>query len=403
VHQFITSLEELTERPPRHLLLLYSGGLDGTYLLQRLQDLGSTVTALNVRIGDRQPSDTAARRARQFGARFRDVDATDRFFAEFVPAAVHAEAYYQDHFPVGSTLTRPLMALTAVRVARELGCDVIGHTATYMQNSAIRLSASIAALAPDIGVAAPFLGSDIPRETKLAALADAGISFAEGIHSVDSNPWARVIECGSLEDPENYLDEGVFRWTRDVGAAPDEPAHMSLEFAEGLPVAMNGEPISLGDLVDQLNSLGGAHGVGRYSGLEDTPFGVKNHEIREAPAATIIITAHRVLSNAIYTPHEHSVRATIAREWTDTAVHGGWFRYLGESLAKCLAELDRPLEGTVDLRLLKGTVTVLRTSSPNGLYYTRLGKDFHEMMQEYSYTPWLTLTTWPSRLRRFGG
>jgi argininosuccinate synthase len=401
VHQFITSLPELSQQPPRHLLLLYSGGLDGTYLLQRLQELGITATALNVRIGDEDPVSTAADQARRFGARFRDIDATGRFFAEFAPAAVHAEACYQDLFPVGSTLTRPLMALMAVQVARELGCDVIGHTATYMQNSAIRLSASIAALAPDIGVAAPFLGSDIPREAKLAAVRGAGLCFPEGIHSVDANPWARVIECGSLEDPENYLDESVFRWTRDIAAAPDEPAEISLSFEHGLPVGLDDASIALGDLVVRLNTLGGRHGIGRYSGLEDTPFGVKNHEIREAPAATIIIKAHQVLANAIFTVREHAVHGSIAREWTSAVVHGGWFGNLGASLAKCLADLDQPLDGTVRLRLYKGSVTVLSTVSPNGLYYTRLGKAFHESMHDYSYTPWLALATLPAQLRRY--
>ena len=402
MHRFITSLEELAEHPPRHMLLLYSGGLDGTYLLQRLQELGTTVTALNVRIGDPQPSATAADQARLFGARFVDVDVTDRFFAEFAPAAVHADALYQEQFPVGSTLTRPLMAQTAVRVAREHGCDVIGHTATYMQNSAIRISGSIAALDSGTGIAAPFLGSDLPRETKLAALRDVGISFPEGIHSVDANPWARVIECGSLESPENRLDESVFRWTRDVDDAADEPVEIVFTFEGGLPVALDDKPIAFGDLVHQLNTLAGEHGVGRSSGLEDTPFGVKNHEVREAPAATVIIKAHQVLANAVYTAHEHAVRGAIAREWTTTVVQGGWFGHLGESLAKCLADLDRPLNGTVRLRLHKGNITVLSVSSPHGLYYTRLGKGFHESMNEYSYTPWLSLATLPSRLRRFG-
>ncbi|MBB5959619.1 argininosuccinate synthase [Saccharothrix tamanrassetensis] len=402
MHHFLTSLEEMAERPPRHMLLLYSGGLDGTYLLQRLRDMNIAVTALNVRIGESEPCSTAEEQARMFGVRIRDVDVTEQFFAEFLPAAVHADAYYQAQFPVGSTLTRPLMARTAVQVASELGCDVIGHTSTYMQNSAIRLSGSITALAPDIGVAAPFLGSDLSRSEKLTALQGVGISFPEGIHSIDSNPWTRVIECGSLESPENYLDESVFRWTRDVSSAPDEPMEISLTFDRGLPVDIDGTVIALGDLVERLNALGGEHGVGRFSGLEDTPFGVKNHEIREAPAATIIIKAHQVLANAVCTPQEHALRGTIAREWTTTVVHGGWFSNLGESLARCLADLDRPLAGTVRLRLHKGSLTVLSVNSPNGLYYTRLGQAFHEWMNEYSYTPWLSLATYPSRLRRSG-
>ncbi|MEU2225425.1 argininosuccinate synthase domain-containing protein [Streptomyces sp. NPDC018347] len=402
MHRFITSLDELAEQPPRHMLLLYSGGVDGTYLLQRLQSLGTTVTALHVRIGDRESSAAAAEQARKFGARFLDVDVTDRFFDGFAPAAVHADALYQEQFPVGSTLTRPLMAQTAVEVAREHGCDVIGHTATYMQNSSLRLSGSITALAPDIGVAAPFLGSDLPRETKLAALEDAGVSFPEGIHSVDANPWARVIENGSLESPENLLDESVFRWTRDVADAPADPAEVLLTFEHGLPVALDDRPIAFGALVEHLNTLAGEHGVGRSSGLEDTPFGVKNHEVREAPAATVIIKAHQVLANAVFTAQEHAVRGAIAREWTTTVVQGGWFSHLGESLARCLADLDRPLEGSVRLRLHRGSLTVLGVTSANGLYYTRLGKTFHASMAEYSYTPWLSLATLPSRLRRFG-
>ncbi|GGV02282.1 argininosuccinate synthase [Streptomyces litmocidini] len=402
MHRFMTSLEELAEQPPRHMLLLYSGGVDGTYLLQRLHSLGTRVTALHLRIGDRESSATAAEQARMFGASFVDVDVTDGFFDEFAPAAVHADALYQDQFPVGSTLTRPLMARTAVQVAREHGCDVIGHTATYMQNSSIRLSGSIAALAPEIGVAAPFLGSDLPREAKLASLQEAGLSFPEGIHSVDANPWARVIECGSLESPENRLDESVFRWTRDVADTPADPAEVLLTFREGLPVALDDAPIAFGDLVERLNVLAGEHGVGRSSGLEDTPFGVKNHEIREAPAATVIIKAHQVLANAVFTAQEHAVRGSIAREWTTTVVQGGWFSHLGESLARCLADLDRPLEGSVRLRLHRGALTVLSVNSENGLYYTRFGKTFHASMSEYSYTPWLSLATLPSRLRRFG-
>ncbi|SFR28739.1 argininosuccinate synthase [Lentzea waywayandensis] len=400
MHHFVTSLPELVERPPQHLLMLYSGGLDGTFLLHRLQELNVEVTALNVRIGDAEPAETARRQAELFGARFVDVDATGEFFSEFLPAAIHADACYQNEFPVSSTLTRPLMARTAVRVAAELGCDMIGHTATYMQNSSIRLSGSIAALAPEIGVAAPFLGSDLPRADKLAALAGTGVTFPEGIHSIDANPWARVIECGSLESPENRLDETVFRWTRAVGEAPDEPVEIALTFDTGLPVELDGDTISLQALVERLNALGGEHAVGRSSGLEDTPFGVKNHEIREAPAATVIIKAHQVLANAVLTGAEHAVRGGIAREWTNAAVHGGWFGNMGESLARCLADLDRPLNGTVKLKLHKGSITVLSVTSPHGLYYTRLGAQFHESMNAYAYSPWLTLATWPDRLRR---
>ncbi|MET8139919.1 argininosuccinate synthase domain-containing protein [Sphaerisporangium sp. NPDC005288] len=399
--RFLTSFAELTEHPPRHLLLLYSGGVDGSYLLHRLGSAELKVTALNVRIGEgKEEIGHAAPHATALGAEFMEVDATHEFFADFLPAAIHADAFYQGQFPVGSTLTRPLMARVAVAVARRLGCDAVGHTATYMQNSALRISASVAALAPDIDVAAPFLGSDVPRDEKLAALAGAGVSFSTGIHSIDTNPWSRVIECGTLESPENPLDDSVFVLTRPLADTPAAAEDIELAFRNGLPFAMNGAERSMADLVSTLNSLAGNHGIGRFVGLEDTAFGVKNHEVRESPAAAVITAAHRALSNAIFNTREHTVRAQLATEWTNTVVGGGWFGHLGQSLARCLADLDGPVTGTICLRLHRGTVTVVRLETSNGRYYSRLGQEFHDWMHQYSYAPWLSLSTLGTSSRR---
>lgn len=392
---FISSLDELETTAPRHVLLLYSGGVDGSYLLQWLARRRIEVTALQVRIGEagEVDSDLAKRRAATFGVSLHTVDASQEFFTRFLPPAIHADAYYQGQYPVGSTLTRPLMAKVAVDVAAQFGCDAVAHTATYTQNSSLRLSASLAALDRELVVAAPFLGSHIPREVKVEVLREAGIGFDMGVYSVDANPWARVIESGGLEDPEAMLDETVFTWTRDIDECPAGGTEIELGFAGGLPVEMDGQPTTLGDLVPVLNELAGLHGVGRFSGLEDTPFGVKNHEVREAPAATVITTAHRALANAVYGMREHTIRAALAREWTDLVVHGGWYGHLAQSLSRCLADLDAPLTGTLRLRLHRGAVRVLRLQSENGLYYSRFGQDFTRWMSGYSYGPWLTQAT----------
>jgi argininosuccinate synthase len=392
---FVCSLPELESSALRHVLVLYSGGVDGTYLLQWLAGRNIEATALQVRFGNTSEvdSDLAKERATRFGVTLHTVDASLEFYADFLPVAIHADAYYQGQFPVSSTLTRPLMAKVAVDVARELGCDAIAHTATYTQNSALRLTASIAAIDQDIVVAAPFLGSQVRREVKVEALQKAGIRFDTGIHSIDANPWARVIESGSLEDPENPLDESVFTLTRAIDDCPDGGIEIDLAFDSGLPSGLDGDPAALGELVPVLNELGGRHGIGRFSGLEDLPFGVKNHEVREAPAAAVITTAHRALANAVYGMREHTIRAALAQEWTNLVVHGGWYGHLAQSLAQCLTKLDEPVTGMVRLRLTRGTAQVLRLRSEQGLYYSRFREDFDRWMGAYSYAPWLAHTT----------
>ncbi|GAA2868751.1 hypothetical protein Acy02nite_83770 [Actinoplanes cyaneus] len=403
--RILTTLGELTDRPPRHLVLLYSGGLDSSYLLSLLRRADVRVTALNVRIGEAGGSDGPgdargpAAVAALFGAGYRELDGTEAFYTEFLPPAIHADAYYQNQFPVGSTLTRPLMARAAVSLAWELGADAVGHTATYMQNTAARIGRSVAALDPELDVVAPFLGSNVSRADKQAALREAGIDLPGSVHSVDENPWARVIENGTLENPENRLAESVFTRTSDLAGCPAEPVELTIGFDGGLPVTLDERPTVLADLVPALNLLAGRHGVGRFSGLEDTPFGVKNHEVRESPAAAVITAGHRALANAVLGPREHAVRASLATEWTTTAVHGGWFGHLGACLARCLADLDRPVTGSVRLRLHYGTVTVLAVRSANGLYYARLGEDFHDWMNDYGYGAWHQLAGLADRTR----
>jgi argininosuccinate synthase len=396
--RFITSFEALTARLPNHLVLLYSGGVDGTYLLQRLCAERLRVIALNVRIGTEPASPTVAAQAARFGADFREVDATGDFYAEFVPPAIHADAYYQGQYPVGSTLTRPLMARVAVEVARELGADAVGHTATYTQNSSVRLTRSIVALEPELDVVAPFLGTAVTREEKVASLARSGITFATGLLSIDENPWARVIESGSLENPEWPLDESVFAITRDPETSPAGGLELDLEFDAGLPVALDGVRRDLAELVPLLNAVAGRHGIGRFSGLEDTPFGVKSHEVRESPGAAVITTAHRTLANAVYGTQEHLLRAHLGAQWTNAAVHGAWFSHVSRCLADCLARLDEPVTGSVRLRLHRGTLTVLRVEAARGIYFARLGHEYHEWMREYAYAPWLHLATLADRL-----
>jgi argininosuccinate synthase len=386
----LTTLEEIKGAGGR-ILVLYSGGLDGSFFLDWGRRNGLDMLAAHVCTGDTDPA-RARRHAAVLGVPLIEAEVRDRFHDEYVAAAIRGNAYYQGRYPVGSSLTRPLMAETAAELARKHGCQVVLHTATYMQNTASRLTLGILALDPDLVVAAPFLSSAITREDKLLGLAGRGLDFPDGVYSIDANPWARVIECGTLEDPRNPLPEiGVFSWTRDAWDTPGRPADLTLTFRDGLPVACEDEEVSLRSLVARLNQLGGRYGVGRFSGLEDVAFGVKNHEIREAPAAHVITTAHRALEGAVLSERELTLKAHLDNEWTNLIVSGHWHSRLARSVRAFADMMSAPVEGRVGLRLDRGSVTVRWVDAPASLSYPAFGAEFHAVMADFSIASALRL------------
>ncbi|OSC40856.1 argininosuccinate synthase domain-containing protein [Mycobacterium decipiens] len=386
----LTSLDELAKLPPQPLLLLYSGGLDGTYFLKWAQNHTIRIVALRVAIGDGTNSFAEAN-ANYFGAEYIEIDASQEYYQEFLPAAIHADALYQNMFPISSSLTRPLIARVACRAARERGIDCVGHTATWKQNSAVRLSASLMAQDSDLVIASPFVRSHIPREAKLRSLQEEGLDFCDDPYSIDTTPWARVIESGPLEDPRVPPAEDVFRWTRPVENITADSVEIRLKFDRGLPCGMNGESASLEQIVNVLNDIAGLHGIGRYSGLEDTPFGFKSREVREAPAAAVILAGHKALANATIPPDEYSVRSYLANEWTVLAVHGRWFSHLARCLRECLAALDVPVSGEVSILLQPGIANVRSVDAPGCFCHSSLAMPLDEAIASFDVGPWLAM------------
>lgn len=397
----LCELEDILENRDRRFLVLYSGGLDGSYFLQWAREQQLDVTALHVAFTDGD-ADRARRNAALLNTPILVEDGTEKFANDFVAAAIHTNAWYQGLFPVGSTLSRPLMAEIAARVAEDLDCDVVVHTSTFMQNTAMRLGLALLSLAPNLGVAAPFTRTTLTRGEKMAALDGLPLDLgANARYSVDANPWARVIENDTLEDPELILpDAGVFLWTRELEDTPATADDLSIEFDEGLPYAVDGVAMPLAEIVGALNERGGAQGVGRHVGLESlNPSGLKNHEIREAPAATLITLAHRTLESAVFTDDELTMKSLIDTKATALAVGGDWFGVLATALRSASTQLDEASTGRVRIRMHRGQATVVAKSSPNGLYYHRFGDQFAEMMRRTSVAEQLSLASLPNRLR----
>ncbi|POB09079.1 argininosuccinate synthase domain-containing protein [Sulfobacillus sp. hq2] len=348
-------------------VLLYSGGLDSLYTAQRLRDMDIAVTALTVNVG--QSALPSHEEVKSYGLDLIVVDGRERLADEFLAAGIRANARYNGNFPLSSSFTRPLMAQEAVRLATERGHTLIVHSATPYQNTAARVNLSIFSLAPRLDLLCPGFGDYISREAKTQYLADRGIAPPRTLHqtySIDENLWARVIENDSLEDPAIDIPvESVFAWTR---MEEKPPIVVTIAFEQGQPVAVDGVPYPLSQLIDHLNQLLGPYGIGRFVGLEDGVFGVKNPELREAPAAHLILESHALLEEQILAREELRIKRTLDDEWTRHVCLGGWFSPLKQSLDLAIQNLNRPITGEVRWSVSHQGAFCLARRAPDSLH-----------------------------------
>lgn len=397
----IDTLEELASRSA--CVVLYSGGVDSSYLLWFCREHGVRAVAMQALLGAEDQADVAraARTANALGAELVTLDLTDELAERFLPPAIRAGGTYHGAFPICSSITRPLIAEAAVRVAREAGVDCVVHSATWVQNSSARFNNSLHVLAPEVVVGNPFAAEPIDRERKIEALRGAGIEMGErGVYSIDANLWGRVIEAGELDDPSFRIPERVFEWTSS--ARTDEEVEVELTFREGIPVALDGVALPMRALVERLNDLGGRFGVGRFNGLEaiGSGFGeVKNHEVREAPAACAILEAHRHLEIACLTTAELRVKAMLDAEWITLAVHGHWHSTLKEATEHAIAVLSREVEGRIVLRYRANSLLVVGIDAPRAMHYWNLRAEYEELLKELPMGPLVRLQSLGRGLR----
>jgi argininosuccinate synthase len=366
----IRSLADLDPLAGRHVLTLFSGGLDSSFVLRELARRGCRTTALAVDVGDGIRRDDLESIAKHFGAQLQVVDAREEFIEKGVVPAIRAQAKYLGIYPISSSLTRPIMAAAAIRVAKTLGCEAIVHTANQSQNSLRRLNGAIAQQGFTGWYGTPYEFSALSREYKIAELRAEGLERfqARGI-SGDANLWVREFESGSLDNPEAFwVPESLYMWTAPSARAYD--TDLSIRFEGGRPVAINGDASPLIELIEQLNLRAGAFGIGRYCGLEHLDAGEKVLEVREAPAATLLMDAYRHLETA--TIEYEVLREKLVQEqlWVREAIEGRWFGHLRESAESFMRSTARRVSGTVAYRLRTGAADVCSIVAQRPLYLT---------------------------------
>lgn len=379
-YQILSIYDELKSYVNEKVVLLYSGGLDSMYVAHRLSKMGFQVYGFLADVG--QPITEEIRHgaaALSIILEYRDL--REPLCNEFISKGILANALYNGNFPISSSYTRPLLCAEATKFAHKIGSRIIVHSATPFQNSAARFNLSIMALDPSIVIFCPSIGEFVPREEKIRRLTADGLPLprAKSMYSIDENLWARVVENDSLEKPWLDIPETeVFEWTISNRSNQMEPVTISLDFENGLPVALNGERLSLRNMIQELNTLVGGYGIGRFVGLEDGLFGVKNPEIREAPAATILHQSHLLFEEMILTTDELRVKKNIDDEWTRLVVLGGWYTPLKRALDSAIKVMNEDITGSIRWRISQGQALCVARESPFALYASKFGDFVNE-------------------------
>ncbi|TMF48097.1 MAG: argininosuccinate synthase [Chloroflexi bacterium] len=370
---------------PEKIVLAYSGGLDTTVAVRWLtQTRGFEVIALTVDLGSQPKLEVIRERALTAGAvRAYVLDARTPFVERFCWPALKAGALYQSQYPLATALGRPLIAQLLVEAAAREGATWVGHGSTGKGNDQVRFEVAVAALSPQLKVLAPLRdGMAMTREQEIAYASANKLPIEvkpESPYSVDENLWGRSIEAGILEDALLKPPEDAFVWTSSVDNAPANSAEIELSFERGIPTRLTTYPSASGGgqgggvaLVDELNRLGGLHGVGRIDMIEDRFVGIKSREIYEAPAAVILHAAHRALEELVLDAETARFKASVAAEYARLVYQGKWFTSHRRDLDAYVESTQRAATGRVRIKLHKGTAQVIGRSSPYSLYRPQL-------------------------------
>jgi len=355
------------------IVLAYSGGLDTSVAIQWMKEKYSVeIITATVDVGQGDDMVSIEKKAKATGAvKHYSIDAKKEFVENYVFPSVKANALYEGKYPLSTAIGRPLIAAKLVEVARKENASAVAHGCSGRGNDQVRFDVTIRALAPDIKIIAPIREWNLARNEEIKYAKAHGIPVPvtiESPYSIDQSLWGRAIECGVLEDPFAEPPEEVFEWTSSVEKAPSESAVVSLEFEEGVPVAIDGKKLDPVTLVLQLNEIAGKHGVGRIDHIEDRMVGIKSREVYECPAATVILEAHKDLEKSVLTRHELAFKEQVDAEWTFLAYAGLWMDPLREDLEAFIDASQKGVNGKVKVKLHKGSLRVVGRTSPASLY-----------------------------------
>ncbi|MGA7194853.1 MAG: argininosuccinate synthase [Anaerolineales bacterium] len=359
----------------KKVVLAYSGGLDTSVIVPWLKEnYGCEVVCFCADIGQGDEDLRGLeQKALNSGASQCIIhDMKEEFAANYLFPMLKAGAVYEHKYLLGTSVARPLIAKHLVDVAHEVGADAVAHGATGKGNDQVRFELTVMALDPRLKIIAPWREWEIrSREDAIAYAAKHKVPVTatiKSIYSRDSNLWHLSHEGGLLEDPWNEPEESMYQISTSPENAPDEPQYVEIEFESGTPVAVNGEKLSAAKIVERLNAVGGAHGIGRVDLVENRLVGMKSHGVYETPGGTILLYAHRELESLILDRETMHFKEMVAVKYAELAYNGLWFTPLREAIDAFVNATQGPVTGTIRLKLYKGNIISAGRKSKFSLY-----------------------------------
>lgn len=355
------------------VVLAYSGGLDTSVAIGWIgEQTGKEVIACAVDVGQGgEDLEVIRQRALDCGAVDAYVaDAKDEFAEEYCLPAIKANGLYMDQYPLVSALSRPLICKHLVKVANKFGADTVAHGCTGKGNDQVRFEVSLTSQNPEIKCISPVRDLALTRDVAIKYAEEHELPIETTKHnpfSIDQNVWGRAVETGYLEDLWNPPTKDVYVYTDDP-AYPPIPDQVVISFKQGVPVALDGQKMSVLQIIQEMNRRAGAQGIGRLDMVEDRLVGIKSREIYEAPGAVALIVAHQNLENLTLEREQGRFKRQVEQRWSELVYEGQWYSPLKGSLDAFVEDSQKYVTGDIRMILHGGRAVVDGRRSEVGLY-----------------------------------
>ncbi len=365
------------KREVKKVVLAYSGGLDTSVILKWLQDeYNCEVVTFTADIGQGEEVEPARAKALEFGIKPENIfidDLREEFVKDYVFPMFRSNAIYEGEYLLGTSIARPLIAKRQVEIAKLVGADGVSHGATGKGNDQVRFEVGYLSLNSELTVIAPWREWDLMSREKLLAYAqEHGISIEKkgkkSPYSMDANLLHISYEGGLLEDPNNEPEEAMWLWSVSPEDAPDEAEYIEIDYKNGDPIALNGKELSPVTMLEELNSLGKKHGIGRVDIVENRFVGMKARGCYETPGGTIMLKAHRAIESITLDREEAHLKDEMMPRYAKLIYNGFWFSPEREMLQAAIDKTQKHVEGRVKLKLYKGNVIVVGRTSQKSLF-----------------------------------